>query len=177
MKWYDDWKWIALSMLFWPLGISLIIRKTIKDKKEGRKAGGCAYIAIAFVLFVISAFVIGGVKELNMTPQQKEARTIRKQAEKQKRIATEKKVKLDRYKNNEIILFAERKIKQKLKSPTTAIFSASGLTRVEKLNFTIVNVTGYVDSQNSFGAMIRSTWLVTFKITENDMLLEGITIQ
>jgi hypothetical protein len=65
------------------------------------------------------------------------------------------KIASDRYDNSKY--FAEEVIKKILKSPTTAEFSD-----VKAYEFTdlkdVWGISGYVDSQNSFGAMIRSNF-------------------
>lgn len=62
------------------------------------------------------------------------------------------------------IVFAESKIKDILKAPSTAKFAnvrAYELTDQKD----IWEVNGYVDSQNGFGAMIRSQWEVQLDYT------------
>lgn len=54
---------------------------------------------------------------------------------------------------------AEEQIKLNLKSPSTAEFSTWGYTVITPIPFGY-EVSGYVDSQNGFGAMIRSNYSV-----------------
>ncbi len=54
------------------------------------------------------------------------------------------------------IEIAEKFILSGLKSPTTAKFSRASY---EQRGTNVFLVSGYVDSQNSFGAMLRGTWL------------------
>lgn len=53
-------------------------------------------------------------------------------------------------------IMSEELVKQRLKSPSSAKFSASPF--IELLGNKTYSVTGYVDSQNSFGAMIRTRY-------------------
>lgn len=65
--------------------------------------------------------------------------------------------------------FAEDEVKARLKSPSTAEFSydGSGVRKHETKNFYFVD--GFVDSQNGFGAVIRSPFRC--KITYNNKSL------
>ena len=56
---------------------------------------------------------------------------------------------------------AEKYVKGKLKSPSTAKFSGESAT----LSGSTWTVTGTVDAQNGFGATVRSTFRVTVKFT------------
>jgi len=60
----------------------------------------------------------------------------------------------------EVKIDAEAFIEMYLKSPSTADFNWS-TKGVKQLNDTLYNVSGYVDSQNGFGAMIRSKYYCT----------------
>lgn len=56
---------------------------------------------------------------------------------------------------------AEREVRARLKAPSTAKFP--GQAKVA-FNGTEKIVTGFVDSQNAFGAMLRSSYIVTFTL-------------
>ena len=64
-------------------------------------------------------------------------------------------------------LWAEDNIKKILKSPSTAEFPGGFLTPFEDWSFskngTTYTVSSYVDSQNGFGAMIRSQFTITYE--------------
>ena len=57
------------------------------------------------------------------------------------------------------IAAAKEVVKSRLKSPTTAEFSD---VKASKSNG-VITVSGKVDSQNSFGAMIRNNFIVQFE--------------
>ena len=57
---------------------------------------------------------------------------------------------------------AKRAVESRLKSPSTAVFS-SGLNSTVAKSGDTVKVRGFVDSQNTFGAMLRSQWVVTLR--------------
>lgn len=59
------------------------------------------------------------------------------------------------------ISFAKKGVKQLLKAPSTAKFCKNDEYRFNKENG-IVTVFGYVDAQNSFGAMIRSNFVLKY---------------
>lgn len=69
-------------------------------------------------------------------------------------------------------------VTQRLKAPSTATFPASnsdGVT-ITKLDSVQFRVNAYVDSQNSFGAMIRTQYSCTVRHTGGDnWRLEGLT--
>ena len=54
-------------------------------------------------------------------------------------------------------------IKDKLKSPTTAEFSSYNKNKIRQLDKFTFKLTGYVDSQNSFGAQIRTNYTIVVK--------------
>ena len=64
-------------------------------------------------------------------------------------------------------LWAEDNIKKILKSPSTAEFPGGFLSPFEDWNFskngTNYTVSSYVDSQNGFGAMIRSQFTIVYE--------------
>ncbi len=54
-----------------------------------------------------------------------------------------------------------------LKAPSTAVY-ARPLSKVDATNPNDFEVTSYVDSQNGFGAMIRSYWKMRLRYTGSD---------
>lgn len=61
---------------------------------------------------------------------------------------------------DDIAAFVESQgfVKLTLKAPTTASFSSRGASRIKYLGDCKHEVLGYVDAQNSFGAMIRTEY-------------------
>lgn len=55
------------------------------------------------------------------------------------------------------LVMSEHFVKQNLKSPSTAEFGSS-TENITKLNDSTFEVRSYVDSQNSFGAMLRMNY-------------------
>lgn len=68
---------------------------------------------------------------------------------------------------SQLKIWTEEHIKKILKSPSSAKFPGGFLTPFEGWSFskngTGYTVTSYVDSQNSFGAMIRSSFTITYE--------------
>ena len=64
------------------------------------------------------------------------------------------------------IVCAEMAVEDRLKSPSTAKFCPSYQMTATNLGGDNWKVTGYVDAQNSFGAVVREYWTVTFTLTE-----------
>ncbi len=66
-------------------------------------------------------------------------------------------------------------VKQGLKSPATAKFPPN-VFFVHRFDDNRYEVISYVDSQNSFGAMLRSNWNVVFKYQNGKVYLERMII-
>ena len=98
-------------------------------------------------------------------------------------VQTEVAPKAREYSNAEVYATAEAVISKYLKAPSTAKFprmSEVGISRLEDNGF---KVEGYVDSQNSYGAMIRSPFTTIFQFhNESDVadvyavMLDGETL-
>lgn len=76
---------------------------------------------------------------------------------------------LDREIDNKSAYYSIAKeiVESALKAPSTAEFPSIFSDDIKmQRNKDIVAVQSYVDSQNSFGAMIRSEWIVQFKVTD-----------
>ena len=76
---------------------------------------------------------------------------------------------LDRKIDNESAYYSIAKeiVESALKSPSTADFPSIFSDDIKMArNKDIVAVQSYVDAQNSFGAMIRSEWIVQFKVID-----------
>lgn len=68
-------------------------------------------------------------------------------------------------------------IKDRLKAPKTAEFSSHRESSVVFLGNCRHEVSGYVDSQNGFGALIRTSFVATVRSTGNDKwVLENIRL-
>ena len=67
--------------------------------------------------------------------------------------------------NIEVCVEAQHLIGQFLKSPSTAKFPTCNDTTITKVSDDKYTVSAYVDSQNSYGAMLRSDWSLTYHYT------------
>lgn len=65
-------------------------------------------------------------------------------------------------------IMAKSFVENQLKAPSTAKFADSWDSTITKTGLDTWKVISYVDSQNSFGAMIRTHFTVVIKFTEND---------
>jgi hypothetical protein len=74
------------------------------------------------------------------------------------------------YSDVEALVEAEHIVSGYLKAPSTAQFPSMSDATIEDLANNGFKVSSYVDSQNGFGAMIRSNWTVLFEYTDNDMV-------
>ena len=82
----------------------------------------------------------------------------------------------------EVLHYAEKLVKESLKSPSTAKFSGY-LDRKTRWKKTYDNgdtqfyvVAGWVDSQNAFGAMLRSSYLVCFSARNRNVQMKFVSI-
>ena len=76
----------------------------------------------------------------------------------------------DTYSDAEVYIEARGIVDQFLKAPSTAKHAPISQVKIKRSINNSFRVDGYVDSQNSFGAMLRSDWIVQFRFTENDKL-------
>ncbi len=76
------------------------------------------------------------------------------------------------------MFYAQEVVKQNLKSPATAEFPFYDKSQIQHLGDCVYQVRSYVDYQNSFGAIIRSSFYVRIKRgkTENDWQIQNIEI-
>jgi hypothetical protein len=58
-------------------------------------------------------------------------------------------------------------VKDTLKAPSTAVFPDINDVKITKKD-TLYSITGYVDAQNSFGAMLRTSYIGEIKQTDKD---------
>jgi hypothetical protein len=72
------------------------------------------------------------------------------------------------YSDVEAFVEAEHIVSGFLKAPSTAQFPSMSDATIEDLADNGFKVSSYVDSQNSFGAMLRSSWSVLFEYTPDD---------
>lgn len=74
--------------------------------------------------------------------------------------------------------YVEKAVKARLKSPSTADFPFYDKSQIQHLGDCVYHVRSYVDSQNGFGATIRSNFYVRIKRgeTENDWQVQNIEI-
>lgn len=73
------------------------------------------------------------------------------------------------YSDFEVCAEAGYLVQKALKSPSTAKFPPTSACTIQRLENDGFKVSSYVDSQNGFGAMIRSNWSVTFYYVEGGM--------
>ncbi|SNB29693.1 conserved hypothetical protein [Flavobacterium psychrophilum] len=131
-------------------------------KKKLPKWAKITLIWIASSIALI--FIIAIVSLINETPQEKKAREeLAIQNEKQEQIQRQKEAEIERIKNlpkyekMDALVQSQLYIESKLKSPGSAKFDIS-IERVIKSNDTIFTVISFVDSQNGFGALLRTNY-------------------
>jgi hypothetical protein len=118
----------------------------------------------SIALLLIAAFITG----VTSSPEERKARNERlkqqeqkeqleDKAEKEKELKEEEEKNRKHYSKLDAIVCAHDFVKGQLKSPSTAEFEG-GEEGVIQVNDTIFTVKGIVDSQNSFGAMLRANF-------------------
>lgn len=63
-----------------------------------------------------------------------------------------------------VYVLAEKCVKNHLKSPSSAVFCPMSECVFEKGTDGVYSMVGTVDSQNSFGAMLRETWVIMAEV-------------
>lgn len=71
---------------------------------------------------------------------------------------------------------AEKAVKGELKAPSTAKFCKQSECDFESLGNNQYMMTGWVDAENSFGAMIRSDWLIIAELDGTKMKLVSVLV-
>ena len=100
-----------------------------------------------------------------------------RRAEREKKRAEKKWDQLCNHSKGDALTYARELVKVKLKSPRSAKFSGLGSTDIKLYKNCEYVVAGYVDSQNGFGAMIRSNYNVHLKRTKNGWNIKNIKVQ
>jgi hypothetical protein len=82
------------------------------------------------------------------------------------------------YSKTSALIDSRQFVEKRLKCPSTAKFSAE-LDGVSQSNDTTFFVKGYVDSQNGFGAMIRSVYncIITYMPSINKVQCDNLVIK
>ena len=130
-------------------------KKKIEEIKTAavRKLKVVVYFLIFCVIFgVVFGFVFNGCEERSTT----KAIEAEEEAEQQ---AYEDKVFYAKY-------YAQEIVEQNLKAPSTAEFPWYDEMTAKNSYGDVWTVTGYVDAENSFGAMIRQNFWVELTLTE-----------
>lgn len=60
-------------------------------------------------------------------------------------------------------VYSQQYIKDELKIPSTAQFASVGKSNIQKLDNETYRITSFVDAQNSFGATLRTNYIITMK--------------
>lgn len=105
------------------------------EKNKPQKPKGCAFLVVFVVMLVFIVIkCVGGDSSDDL--------------------------KNEKHDKIEALVLSQECVKDNLKCPSTAEF-ASGTKNVTQINDTTFDVSSYVDSQNSFGAMIRTYYSCT----------------
>ncbi|MBX3042871.1 MAG: hypothetical protein KIT33_12115 [Candidatus Kapabacteria bacterium] len=127
------------------------------------------YTLLAFIGFIVVLFVVSIINESSKSPEQREIEerarlaheSVEREAKENQKLQKEK----EKANSNEIaaITFSQIFVKDNLKSPSTAKFGNIREYTANNIDLGKWTVTGYVDSQNSFGAVIRTKYAVTIQ--------------
>jgi hypothetical protein len=131
--------------------------------KKKSKTSGCGCLVAGIILLgIIGAIVSQDTKNEKPSPSGSSPKMEPKKEESKK---VETKPKEDYGDKTSASVMAEHFIQKKLVAPSTAKFSSSwdedsGAAGAVQIDNGVWQVWGYVDSQNSFGAMLRAKWEV-----------------
>lgn len=75
-----------------------------------------------------------------------------------------------------VYVLAKKCVKNHLKAPSTAKFSEMWECAFQKGDRNIYMMTGYVDSQNSYGAMLQEQWSILAEVSGDKVSLVMLTI-
>lgn len=126
--------------------------KTVKKSKSG--SSGClGVILLVFTVLVL----IGLLKDSSKTPEQKAQEKINRE---------------DKYCNNDntmAFVMAKDFVEKSLKAPSTASFPWTTLdSEITNIGDCTYTVRSYVDSENSFGAKVRTSYFAKIKYMGNE---------
>lgn len=147
-----------------PIDTVIAERQRIKEESEIKKQQEDAEIAVGkkykrqvlsfFGLLTAIVIVIAGYSIINAPPRY-DATDILKEAEEKRHKAEFEK----EYQANDAYYTATQFIKKRLKSPSAAEFPKPKEARIQLLeDGATYKIYSYVDSQNSYGAMLRVNW-------------------
>jgi hypothetical protein len=117
-------------------------------------------ILISFLSINALILIAIFIKVLNETPSEKKAReSLHKELEIQEQMQVQKEAEeeVKKYTKEDALAHSQVYIRSKLKSPATADFDSSS-EGVKQINDTTFTVSSFVDSQNGFGALLRSQY-------------------
>lgn len=157
---------IATAMILFIAGFSLRIipQSTLYDENAVAILGivGVIMIVASAVLFVLSYLQISkDTKQAELERQKAvtDAMSMQAQAEYNKKLAAYRKDGAHADALTQAKLFAQAVETLTLKAPSTAVFSDLDETAIAEDNG-MYTVTGWVDAQNSFGAMLRTPFSI-----------------
>ncbi len=126
----------------------------VEQKNEDRKMKPFFTISIVVAVFVISVFALTKFIDSRI-PTNAPSQSAQPAHE-------------DKADEMEAIIMAEKIVKQKLVSPSSAKFPRSSETTAVKVDEDTWVISSYVDSQNKFGAMLRTYYIAKVKYLGND---------
>jgi hypothetical protein len=147
-------------------------QENLKKKPEevgtvGIIFGFIILIVLIFLAIKVLMFVWGSVSNaLSHEPENNSevvTETIPEQVQENKSTETVQKVEREEYSDYEAYYEAQKILEKFLKAPSTAKYPSSSEVTIKRFKDDTFQVFGYVDSQNGFGAMIRSDWTVALQ--------------
>ena len=141
---------------------------TTSEKVKPKLSKPFKIILLSLLGVIILLLVVAFITAITSTPEENKARNERikereqkeqfeEKAEKEKEQKEEDEKNRKHYSKLNALVCAHDFVKGQLKSPSTAEFEG-GEEGVIQVNDTVFTVKGTVDSQNSFGAMLRANF-------------------
>lgn len=132
------------------------------------KSTSLKIILISLLAFIALLIIAAFVTAITSSPEEKKAREerikendrqeqIENEAEKAKELREKEEINKKQYTKIDALIQSRVYIQNKLRSPGSAEFDSS-IDGVKQINDTTFTVSSYVDSQNGFGALLRSEY-------------------
>lgn len=168
---------LLLSIVVFMVGIidpKLVIFWGPKEQRTSRCNVVLSYSIVIFVfliMFGVSAVMTQPSPEQQainaQIAEQKAAEKAQQEEAKAKEAEIKAKEREEEALMSDAFYTSQAFIEQRLKSPSTAKFASRDESKVLNMGENLYVIVSYVDSQNGFGAMIRTKYNIALKYTED----------
>lgn len=134
-------------------------KKDLQSPDSGFKPGCFGFIVIIVVIFIIAQYC----NERDLSPAEKQTKKIERDIESNKHLA---------------LSYSRDYVKDALKAPATAKFPGilEAYDHVRHVGGDKYVISSYVDSENSFGALIRTNYICEIEIKGDEIYLHDLRL-